>query len=251
MAAARIENRRNQLEKFLQKPNEFWIRPHSECVLRPGGGCLNQRPGLMLVSLTPKSVRGNGTEPSRVASNWSSETSPHFKTTALNKLIFILITFQLGRLNRSLCLHVFWRLEIVTQNEESTGSSMLLGMTEEEIKEKLRSFSSFLSPNSNVSYKKVKVSLRNKSIIYCQVLACHDSWVRLSQTAHRDFSSSILFCQEAPSSRSPQQLPQNPDRECPGCAPGLAHSDCSRHSLADQPSLQYSLFEWGFCNAGV
>lgn len=45
----------------------------------------------------------------------------------------------------------------MTQNEESTGSSMLLGMRgEEEIKEKLLSFSSFLSPNLNVSYKKSK-----------------------------------------------------------------------------------------------
>lgn len=70
---------------------------------------------------------------------------------------------------------------------------MLLGMREEEIKEKLLSFSSFLSPNLNVSYKKVKISLRNKSIIYCQVLACHDSQVRLSQTAHSDSSSSIFF----------------------------------------------------------
>lgn len=51
---------------------------------------------------------------------------------------------------------MFWRLEIVTQNEEPTGSSMLLGMREEEIKEKLLSFSSFLSPNLNVSYKKSK-----------------------------------------------------------------------------------------------
>lgn len=103
----------------------------------------------------------------------------------------------------------------MTQNEESTGSSMLLGIREEEIKEKLLSFSSFFSPNLNVPYKKVKISLRNKSIIYCQVLACCDSQVRLSLTAHRDFSPSILFCQEAPSSRSPQ----HPDRECAQAVP--------------------------------
>lgn len=95
---------------------------------------------------------------------------------------------------------------------------MLLGMRgEEEIKKKLLSFSSFLSPNLNISYNKLKISLRNKSIIYCQVLACHDSQVRLSQTAHSDFSSSILFCQEGPSSGSLQ----HPDtgsvpRLCPG-----------------------------------
>lgn len=75
MAAARMENKRNQLERFLKKSNELWMHPHSECVLGPGGGCLNHRPGLMWVSLTPKSVRGNGTEPSRVTSDWSSEIS--------------------------------------------------------------------------------------------------------------------------------------------------------------------------------
>lgn len=100
----------------------------------------------------------------------------------------------------------------MSQNEESTGSSMLPGMRgEEEIKEKLIRFSSFLSPNLNVLYKKVKVSLRNKSIIYCQLLACHNSQVRLSQIAHSDSFSSILFYQEAPSSPSPQQLLQHPD----------------------------------------
>lgn len=127
----------------------------------------------------------------------------------------------------------------MTQNEESTGSSMLLGMRgEEEIKEKLLSFSSFLSPNLNVPYKKIKISLRNKSIIYCQGLACRDSQVRLSLTAHSDFDSSILFC--------PRQ------GVCPGCALAhSAHSDCSRHSLADQSSPQHSLFECSFCNAGV
>lgn len=111
---------------------------------------------------------------------------------------------------------MFWRQEIVTQNEESTGSSMLLGMRgEEEIKEKLLRFSSFLSPNLNVPYKKVKISLRNKSIIYCQVLACRDSQVRLSLTAHSDFNSSFFFCQEAPSPQSPQ----HPDRECAQAVP--------------------------------
>lgn len=92
---------------------------------------------------------------------------------------------------------------------------MVLGIREEEIKEKLLSFSSFLSPNLNVPYKKVKISLRNKSIIYCQVLACCDSQVRLSLTAHSDFSSSIPFCQEAPSSSSGTHTGSVP-RLCPG-----------------------------------
>lgn len=97
---------------------------------------------------------------------------------------------------------MFWRLEIVTQNKGSTGSSMLLGMRgEKEKKEKLLSFSSFLK--LNVSYEKVKISPRSKCIICCQVLACHDSQVRLSPTAHSDFSSSILFCREALSTPNP------------------------------------------------
>lgn len=90
---------------------------------------------------------------------------------------------------------MFWRLEIVNKNERSTGSSTLLGMREEkENKEKLLSFSSFHSPNLNVSHEKVKISWRNKIIIICcQLLACHNCQLRLSQTAHSDFSSSILF----------------------------------------------------------
>lgn len=68
MAAARMENNRNQLERFLKKSNELWMHPHSECVCCDLVGCLSQRTGLMLVSLTPKSVRVNGTEPSRVTS---------------------------------------------------------------------------------------------------------------------------------------------------------------------------------------
>jgi len=82
----------------------------------------------------------------------------------------------------------------VTQNEGSTASSMLLGMRgEKEDTEKLLSFSSFHSPNLNVSYEKVKIRPRNKTIICCQVLACHNSQARLSQTAHSDFIFSLLF----------------------------------------------------------
>lgn len=103
----------------------------------------------------------------------------------------------------------------MSQNEESTGSSTLLEMRgEEEIKEKVLSFSSFQSPNLNVSYKKVKISLRNKSIIYCQVLARHDSQVRLSQTAHSDFSSSIPFLSRSSQlTELPAAPPASRDRE--------------------------------------
>lgn len=111
---------------------------------------------------------------------------------------------------------MFWRQEIVTQNEESTGSSMLLGIREEEIKEKLLSFSSFLSPNLNVPYKKVKISLRNKSIIYCQVLACCDSQVRLSLTAHRDFLPPFFFVKKLPAHGAPSTQTGSVPRLCPG-----------------------------------
>lgn len=120
---------------------------------------------------------------------------------------------------------------------------MLLGMRgEEEIKEKLLSFSSFLSPNLNISYNKLKISLRNKSIIYCQVLACHDSQVRLSQTAHSDFFFLHSFLSRMSQLREP---PAPRHRECAQAVPWhhSAHSDCSRHSLADQSSLQFSLFD--------
>lgn len=33
IAPARMENKRNQLERSLKKSNEFWMHPHSDCVL--------------------------------------------------------------------------------------------------------------------------------------------------------------------------------------------------------------------------
>lgn len=57
MAAARMENKRNELEMLLKQSNKLWLHLYSECVLRPSGGCLNgkKKNGLLLVSVKPKS----------------------------------------------------------------------------------------------------------------------------------------------------------------------------------------------------